>query len=116
MKATHQIIDCNTGQILISQVMVAQSSWQRFRGLMFRSPRQADVALWLSRCASIHTMWMRFTIDAHFIDRNGVVLDSKAVRPWRMTFGPKGTTQILETKHGSVAFKVGSQVRLESLD
>ncbi len=48
--------------------------WQRMLGLLGRPFLDADEALWISPCWSVHTFGMRFDLDVVFIDRRGKVL------------------------------------------
>ena len=52
----------------------AHSFTQRLLGLLARSPLQADEALFIAPCNSVHTVLMTYAIDVAFVDREGVVL------------------------------------------
>ena len=52
----------------------AHSFTQRLLGLLARSPLQADEALFIAPCNSVHTVLMAYAIDVAFVDREGVVL------------------------------------------
>ena len=66
--------------------VLAFSLWSRLRGLLGARSRWEDGAvLVLVPCKSIHTWWMRYSIDIAFIDKNGVVLFAERdVGPWRV--------------------------------
>ena len=67
----------------IIRAEVADSFLRRFRGLMLRRALPADGGLLLAPCASIHMCFMRFAIDAVYIDRDCRVLKVAAhLRPW----------------------------------
>lgn len=52
---------------------------------------------------SIHMMFMRFTIDALFLDRQLVVLDVvRGLRPWRMA-SRRGAKIVVELAEGAAA-------------
>ncbi|HPI40310.1 MAG TPA: DUF192 domain-containing protein [Pseudobdellovibrionaceae bacterium] len=57
-------------EILISNLQVAQTFWQRGKGLLGRSSLKSDEGLWIHRCNSIHTFFMKFSIDCVFVDKN----------------------------------------------
>ena len=67
------------------KVYMADSFATRFRGLMLR-PRDflpMGTGLLIAPCNSIHMMFMRFTIDVVYIDKNYKVLKQVPnVRPW----------------------------------
>jgi uncharacterized membrane protein (UPF0127 family) len=57
----------------------------RNQGLLGRSSLSPDTALILAPCNSIHTFFMKFTIDVAFVDREGTILRARpALRPWRI--------------------------------
>lgn len=57
---------------------------RRLVGLIGRARLVPDDALWIPRCRSIHMFFMRFAIDAVFLDAHGRVLRVHAgLKPWR---------------------------------
>src|SRR5688572_23021926 len=56
---------------LASRLVVADSLWAKFRGLMGRSRASfpAGSGLWFAGTSSIHMMFMRFPIDVVFLGR-----------------------------------------------
>ena len=50
-------------------------------------------------CRSIHTCFMRFAIDATFLDRDdNVVKTVRNIRPWRLcVWGGRSAAKVLET-------------------
>lgn len=52
----------------------AHSFTQRLFGLLARRPLQADEALFIAPCNSVHTVLMTYAIDVAFVDREGQVL------------------------------------------
>ncbi len=66
------------------EIRTASTPRQRLRGLMFlREP--PPYALKLSPCRSVHTCFMRFPLDLHWLDEHGATIRvDRAVRPWRM--------------------------------
>ena len=107
MAAGHQLLDAQTGQVLVPRLERATTFWQRLRGLMFRRPLQPGEGLLIVPCRSIHTHWMRAAIDVVLMDRDGVVLSVHPnVRPWRMVHGTKDTHAVLETAAGFLVDRV----------
>lgn len=89
---------------------IADGFWKRFRGLMLRPPPDGEVGLLLTRCASIHTGFMRYALDLAYLDRRGqVVACVHGVRPWRTNMGPRGALHTLEFKAGDLE-KLGIEV------
>ncbi|WP_162136917.1 DUF192 domain-containing protein [Alcanivorax hongdengensis] len=57
---------------------------RRLVGLIGRARLAPDQALWIPHCRSIHMFFMRFAIDAVFLDAHGRVLRVHAgLKPWR---------------------------------
>ena len=60
------------------KIRVARSFLERARGLIGVKRLAPDEGLLIERCNCIHTFFMRFAIDATFLDKNGNVV--KTVR------------------------------------
>ena len=70
------------GDVLAS-AEVARRMWERTQGLLGRDA--VTGALVLRPCRQVHTLGMRFPIDVAFCDREGVVLRTVTLSPWRVT-------------------------------
>ena len=81
------------------RIKVARSFFDRLRGLIGVKSLATDEGLLIERCNCIHTLFMRFPIDATFLDRNGnVVKIVRNIRPWRLfVWGGWRTRKVLET-------------------
>jgi uncharacterized protein len=63
----------------------ARSLHSRLLGLAFLDEMDADEALLIPRCRSVHTIGMRFPIDVLFVDRSWrVVRVIRDLPPWRL--------------------------------
>ena len=87
------------GQILADEIRIADTFGSRFLGLMGKKELKEGQGLLLKRCGSIHTCFMRFPIDATFLDRRGNVLKVvRGIRPWRpWVWGGWRAVSVLET-------------------
>jgi uncharacterized membrane protein (UPF0127 family) len=84
--AAWTLVDVESGRAIASQVARADTVLSRFIGLLGRRSLAVDEGLWLEPCDSIHMFFMRFPIDAVFVDRGGVVIACvERLRPWRVT-------------------------------
>lgn len=73
---------------------------QRMRGLLGRRELPEGEGILLRHAGSIHTFFMRFPIDAVFLDREHTVVKVAAdVPPWRAV-GQKGARSVLELAAG----------------
>lgn len=105
------LINAETGETILSELELARSFWQRFVGLMFRKSLPVGCGIWIVPCKSIHTMWMRMSIDVHFIDGNNSVIGvRKNVRPWRVVLAPANTTSVLEIQSSTIEIPVNTRV------
>lgn len=81
------------------QAEVAETFAERAKGLIGRSGLPKGHGLLILRCNCIHTFFMRFSIDATFLDRqNRVVRVVRNIRPWRLwVWGGWRAVKVLET-------------------
>jgi uncharacterized membrane protein (UPF0127 family) len=81
----------------------AQSFFQRLAGLMGRASLPPHEGLWIARCGSVHTCFMRFPIDVVFLDREHRILRIQAgLKPWRMA-ACRGARSVIELTAGEAA-------------
>lgn len=59
--------------VIVENVIEAKSYWSRLVGLLKYKSLDRSSSLWLLPCNNIHTFFMRFPIDAVFVDRKLVV-------------------------------------------
>jgi uncharacterized protein len=77
-----------TGAALASRVVAAVDSASRRKGLLGRTDLPVDEALIIAPCSSIHTFFMKFTIDVAFVSKDGTVLRlCHSLAPWRIGLG-----------------------------
>ena len=78
---------------------VAERIFDRMRGLIGRKSLARGKGLLIMKCNCIHTFFMRFPIDATFLDRKGnVVRTVRGIRPWRpWIWGGWRAARVLET-------------------
>jgi uncharacterized protein len=94
----------DTGEPVAPQVMVADRFLERARGLLGRRRLDDPEGLWIHPCGSVHTCFMRFSIDLVFLDPQLRILAQRSrVKPFRLAFGPSGTRSVLELPAGRLA-------------
>lgn len=99
MRATN----LRNGKELSNNVIVADSPFKRMKGLLGRKEMQKGEALWITPCYSIHTFFMRFSIDVVFLNKkNRVVALIKNIKPNRMTRLYLKATSVLELPSGTI--------------
>ena len=78
---------------------VAETFAARAKGLIGRKSLAPGTGMLITKCNCIHTFFMRFPIDATFLDRDGkVVKVVRNIRPWRLwVWGGWRAKSVLET-------------------
>jgi uncharacterized membrane protein (UPF0127 family) len=106
-------------RVMCERCTVADRALTRLRGLLGRSELPAGEGLLLRPAPSIHTWFMRFPIDAVFLDRELRVLDVRSeLRPWRIA-GRRGARAVLELAAGEAnrrGVRPGVQIRIAGAD
>jgi uncharacterized membrane protein (UPF0127 family) len=91
----------NGGGTLIENLEEAATMWSRLRGLLGRDSLAEDSGLWIRRCNSVHTFFMRFPLDLVFVDRDLVVRKTVAgVRPGRVVPPVWRADSVIELREG----------------
>jgi hypothetical protein len=100
------------------KITTADTFFARFRGLMLRRHLPAGHGLLLTPCNSIHMCFMRFAIDAIFIDRNYRVLKiARNVKPWIGLAWCKDAWGVVEINAGEAnTLQVGTTLKLSTGD
>jgi uncharacterized protein len=88
------------GRIVCERVVVADRAHRRMRGLLGRKYLRQGEGMVLRPGWSIHTAFMRFPIDAVFLDADQVVIKIvHEVGPWR-TVSCRGAREVVEMAAG----------------
>lgn len=78
---------------------MAETFIERARGLIARPAPESGTGFLIPKCNCIHTFFMRYPIDATFLDAaGGVVKIVRNIRPWRLwIWGGWRARSVLET-------------------
>jgi uncharacterized protein len=91
------------GTVVCEHCLLAETMFARLRGLLGRRGLSSGEGMLLRPAASIHTAFMRFPIDAVFLDReNRVVKVAAELAPWRAA-ACRGSRTVLELPAGEAA-------------
>jgi len=105
-----QVANRTRGTIAVERCRVARSMRDRTLGLLGTSGLDPGRGLWIERSPSIHMFFMRYAIDAAFVDRDGrVIRIVEHLRPWGIVAWVPGARDCLELPAGSVR-PTGTQV------
>jgi uncharacterized membrane protein (UPF0127 family) len=95
--------------------VVADTPMNRLTGLLGRSRLRSGEGLLIRPTSAIHTCFMRFPIDAVFLDRDLVVLRAVSdMRAWRVR-ACRGSRAVLELAAGEIwrrGIRPGDRLRL----
>ena len=95
--------------MLCERCDVADNFFTRAFGLIPRARLRDGDGLLLTNTSNITMFFMRFAIDAVFIDRRGRVVRVAAdLRPWRLATAARGAKDTLELATGAAA-RAGTQ-------
>ena len=88
------------GAVVCERCVLADTSWTRLKGLLGRRGLEDGEGLLIRPTGSIHMFFMRFPIDAVFLDRELRILKVVPdLKPWRMS-AKRGAKQVLEIAAG----------------
>jgi uncharacterized protein len=83
---------------------VADSFLSRGLGLLPRSSLKIGEGLRITKTSSITMLFMRFAIDAVFVDRAGrVVRVAERLPPWRVAIVARGAAEVIELPAGTAS-------------
>jgi uncharacterized protein len=95
------LINRSKNVVIARNVEQARTIFSRMQGLLGRAELSSDVTLWIGSCNSIHTFFMKFTIDAVFVDKNLVVRKVvRRIQPWRLVAPVWGASSVFEFAAG----------------
>lgn len=115
-----KVVNSRNNQVLVSDLEWARSMRERLVGLMWRPALASGRGLWIKRSGnSIHTCFMKFSIDVLFVNKEGVVRHAvKNIKPWKIVVAPIfQPTDCLEMPAGTIDqcdTKIGDVVRVEN--
>lgn len=98
-----KLINSRTNDVIADRAVVAGSFLKRLKGMLGQQAMAGGTALVLKPCRSIHTFFMRFSVDAVFLDRRGVVIHLITdMPPSRVSPVVNGSVMVVEFPGGTV--------------
>jgi uncharacterized protein len=101
------------GTTVCERCLIAETALTRMRGLLGRRELPSGEGILLKPASSVHMWFMRFAIDAVFLDRDMRAVKVAAdLKPWRLA-GARGAKSVLELAAGEAArrgVKVGDRL------
>lgn len=88
---------------IAKHLMEADSFLMRLRGLMFTPSLPEGRALIITPCSSVHTFFMRYPIDAIFLDNSFTVIRTcPDMKTWRLSPVVKNARHAVELPAGTI--------------
>jgi len=113
-----QVRNTTRDVVLADAALVADSSQSRRTGLLKHTSLAPGDGLWIVPCESVHSFFMKFTIDVLYLDKQHKV---KRIRPemvpWRAS-ACLTAHSVLELPAGTIArtgTQVGDQLEIKTL-
>jgi uncharacterized membrane protein (UPF0127 family) len=101
-----KLVDQKTNQVIVPRIQTAYTFPKRLVGLLGKSYLPIDEGLHIKPCQSIHMFFMRFSIDAIFLDqRNKVVSLHEHVPPWSFIKPIHDAYSVVEVSAGTIQTK-----------
>ena len=101
------------------EIKLANNFKNRLLGLMFKKKFNYGLLIKvkgnLKINSSIHSCFMRRTIEVYFINENNIVYEKIVLKPWNFHTPSKKAKYILETPINFINLKKGEKVNLENL-
>jgi uncharacterized protein len=100
------------GEVLAAAELAVDRRARR-RGLLGRD--RVVGALVIDPCRHVHTVGMRFALDVALCDRDGVVLRTCRLAPWRLAPLVRGARMVVEAEAGAFArwsLRVGDRLEV----
>lgn len=83
--AVQQLVRSSDGAVVVRHLHVARGLPARVVGLLGKRTLRQEEGLFIPRCRAIHTCFMRFSMDAVFVNRQMMVVDVQSqIRPFRL--------------------------------
>ena len=99
-----QIVNATKNSLLVDKASIADTFWKRVVGLLGRKGLEEKGGLVIRPCSSIHTFFMRFSIDIIFLDKHSRV--TKIIRnmpPFRLSLPAFAAKCVIELPSGAIA-------------
>lgn len=115
-----RIMNKTREQVLTNSARLARSYWERLVGLMGKKHLYQGEGLIINPCSSVHTHFMRFSIDVIYVSKEHVIVGiDHALRPWQIGHFYRKVQYVIELSAGTAhetGAQVGDRLILEDLE
>ena len=113
------ILNTSKSTVIDQSGAVADTFLSRMIGLLSRKSLSVDEALVITRCNSIHMLFMRFSIDVIFVDKSDCVVGLvERIKPFRLSpifFQSQYAIEVSEGVIGQTKTAVGDQIEVKGI-
>lgn len=85
------------------ELLKTTTALERMRGLLGRSELKSNEGLWLDRCASVHTFFMKYALDLVYLDKQGKIVKLVENLPPYRCSGCYKATSVVELLAGEIS-------------
>ena len=111
-----RIVHKESGKVLAENAQVAESFFERLKGLMFIREMKGLDALLIRNTNSVHNCFVRFSLDLIFVNNEMQVIKIiRGFKPWRFTRIYFKARHVLELPAGAIGKEVKEGDQLEAL-
>lgn len=107
-----------TGKTLGSEVALAESFFERLKGLMFVKSMKGFDGLLIKNCNSVHNCFVRFSLDLVFVDSDfKIIRILRGFKPWRFSWIYWRARHVFEFPGGTIGddIKEGDLLEIQSV-
>ncbi|WP_231514898.1 DUF192 domain-containing protein [Oceanobacillus salinisoli] len=112
-----KLICVNTDTIIAVNVKEAYSFFSRFKGLMLKKSMPENSGLHIMPCSSIHTFFMKFSIDILYLNQNNEIVGmEEGLDPGKIGKRIDNTKSVIELPAGTIkrtSVAVGQKIALQ---
>jgi uncharacterized membrane protein (UPF0127 family) len=106
----------SNGDVLCQKMIIVSDIIARMKGLMFSTELPDCDGFLINPCNSIHTFFMRYSLDLVFLDKKlKVIKVIYDLKPWRMSWIYFRSHQVLEMKAGTLKKNLNQGDTLEAI-
>lgn len=93
------------------KILIQDSFLKRFLGLMGKKTIPQNIGFLFKNCKSIHTCFMRFSIDVYGLNKDFEVVEiQKKINPFRLILFTNKTKHIVEFSSSSKNLELGEKL------
>lgn len=98
-----RLVNHTTGSTIAERVTVANTTWRRMLGLLFRDNVKPDEGVWFPNCSTIHLFGMRVPLDVIFLDQDARVVRTHPHVERHRIVGCRGARSTIELGTGALS-------------